>query len=114
MAKIPRNQSRIVFYNNEPEFDDFRRARGLSTIKQYATSELKYPTKEEILSLNTVNYIWTVTDRYEKLAAKFYGNPEMWWVIAYFNKKPAEFLIRPGTSIKISLPLEYILDYYGI
>jgi len=114
MAKIPRNQARMIFYNNEPEYDDFRRQRGLSRIKQYATSKLKYPTKMERTSLNTINHIWTISDRYEKLASEFYGSPEMWWVIAYFNQKPAEFLVSPGDIIKIPLPLEYILDYYGI
>jgi len=52
-------------------------------------------------------------DRFEKLAAQFYDDPEMWWVIAAFNKKPAEFLLSPGDIINIPLPLEYILDYMG-
>jgi hypothetical protein len=37
----------------------------------------------------------------------------MWWVIGWFNKKPAESDLKIGDKVLIPMPLEKILEYYG-
>jgi nucleoid-associated protein YgaU len=113
MALISRLQKRSIKINRSYTYDDFFRKRDVEYVKQYNTPTLEFPTKQEMGSLTVVTLAWKIGDRYEKLAAKHYGDPEMWWVIAAFNKKPAEFLITVGDVIHVPLPLEHVLDYMG-
>lgn len=113
MALISRYQKRKIKRNRSPEYEDFLNKRNLNFVKHYNTETIVYPTKEEIQALKVISKTWSIGDRYEKLASKYYGDPELWWVIATFNKKPAEFLLSPGDIIHIPTPLEYALDYMG-
>ena len=113
MAIISRYQKRRIKRNRNPEYDDFLRKRNVDYVRHYNTETIVYPTVEEIQALNVISKRWSIGDRYEKLAAQYYGDPELWWVIATFNKKPAEFLISLGDTIYIPTPLEYALDYMG-
>tara|TARA_R100000234_G_C4878368_1_gene126229 strand:+ start:124 stop:468 length:345 start_codon:yes stop_codon:yes gene_type:complete len=113
MALVSRLQNRIEIENRNPLYDRFRYDRNLTKIKHFDTQQLKFPTKEEMKTLTIITKPWAVGDRYEKLAAQYYKDPEMWWVIAAFNRKPAEFLLNNGDIVSIPLPLEYVLDYMG-
>jgi len=113
MAIISRLQNRQEIDNTHLIYDSFRKDRNLKKIVHIDTQRIRFPTKEEMKTLNVVTKAWGVGDRYEKLAAEYYKDPELWWVIAAFNRKPAEFLIEPGDIISVPLPLEYVLDYMG-
>ena len=113
MALVSRLQNRIEIENRNPLYDRFRYDRNLTKIKHFDTQQLKFPTKEEMKTLTIITKPWAVGDRYEKLAAQYYKDPEMWWVIAAFNRKPAEFLLNVGDTIIIPLELVDILRFYG-
>lgn len=83
--------------------------RGVEQIEQYRTPELVFPTREEEKRIKTVDYVWSQGDRYWRIAAKQYGDPNLWWVIAQFNKKPTEGHLSPGDTIKIPLELSRVL-----
>ena len=59
-------------------------------------------------NLQSVQHIWKTGDRYYKLAAKYYGEPTYWWVIALYNKAPTEAHLQLGDVIDIPVPLETI------
>ena len=59
--------------------------------------------------ITTNGYIWGVGDRYFKLAHRFYGDSKLWWVIAWFNKKPTESHVDVGDLILIPTDLDQIL-----
>jgi|TARA_R110002020_G_scaffold192518_1_gene392689 hypothetical protein len=82
-------------------------------IKKIATININYPSFEEMLDLDFENYIWTVGDRYYKLSTAFYGSPNYWWVIAWFNKKPTESHIKVGDVIRIPTSLGSALTAMG-
>ena len=90
MALISRYQNRIILKNDSFIYERARKDKNLNFIRQFDTAELRFPTKEEMKNLTVITKEWAVGDRYEKLAAKYYQDPEMWWVIAAFNRKPAE------------------------
>jgi len=113
MALISRYGRRRVFKNNAEQFRLILKERGRDFIRQYTSGQLTYPTMEQISTLHIENHLWGMGDRYDKLAQLHYGDPELWWVIAWFNKKPTDFLVRPGDNVLIPLPLEFILDYLG-
>ena len=77
------------------------------------TSELKYPSSTDIQNFEINTHIWKLGDRFYKLAHKAYGNPELWWVIAWFNKKPTDAHVKHGDAIHVPFPLEMVLSSYG-
>ena len=113
MALISRLRKRSVKRNRNVIYEDFLKRLGRAYISHFNTPEFNFPSVTEIQSLNVVSHVWTIGDRYEKLAARFYDDPEMWWVIGFFNQKPAEFLLSPGDVVFVPQPLEDILDYIG-
>ena len=88
------------FINNDDVYRNIFKDRGVTQIQQYGTRNLTYPTRKQIQSL--------------KVADTYYGDPKMWWVIAFFNQKPTESLLRYGDLIYIPNPLERVLNYYGV
>ncbi len=80
---------------------------------QYGTPRLRNPSTVDRIAVNTTNYIWKYGDRYYNLAQQFYGVPEYWWVIAWWNARPSEADILPGDVITIPLDLETTLNVLG-
>lgn len=112
---ISRYQNRSLFTNGNT-YGKYRKQfdkRNVGAITQYATPNFIYPTDEEFNSLITETIRWKIGDSFTKLAYKFYDDPELWWVIAWFNKKPADFLVKLGEEILVPLPLEDVLSFYN-
>tara|TARA_R100001086_G_scaffold246471_1_gene178753 strand:- start:2283 stop:2621 length:339 start_codon:yes stop_codon:yes gene_type:complete len=97
----------MIYYN---KFKD----RGVSQVHQYGTRQLKFPTGEQITELNILSHTWAYGDRYSNLAFSNYGDPKLWWVIAFFNQQPTESGLAFGDLVFIPHPLERILSFYGV
>lgn len=106
-----RYSNRRLLKNDAEEYSNLLEKRGLESIVQYGSGVLRYPSVEEIRTLSQIRHIWTAGDRFYKLAGQHYGNPEYWWVIAHYNKRPTEANMSIGDLIYIPLPLEKILTY---
>ena len=47
-------------------------------------------------------YLWKTGDRLEAVAAKYYGYPELWWLIAQANPQVADHVFIPaGTVLRV-------------
>lgn len=109
-----RYNNQNVFVNKKEAYKRFlERTRGLKEINQFSTPKFKYPTQIDRQGFRSVNHVWSSADRYFKLADKYYGDPSMWWVIAFYNQKPTESHISLGDVIYVPIPLESILFYIG-
>jgi len=108
MAK--RNDRRRIRKNKNRLYREMFRERGVKHIMQFMTPNLKHPTVEQIRTLDRRGHIWVRGDRFYKLAHKYYGKPEYWWVIAWFNQTPTEAHVEIGDVIKIPLPLHKVFD----
>ena len=108
---MSRYSNRRLLKNDLEEYEEFLDERGVKQITHFGTGMLKYPTVSQISRLQSVQHVWKTGDRYYKLAAEYYGNPRLWWVIAHYNKKPTEADAKTGDIIYIPLPLEKILSY---
>jgi len=111
---MSRYNSKIPFTNDNEFYKTFFEQREVKSIKQFSTPKLKNITQDQISSLSTISHIWSTGDRYSKLAYDHYGDSRLWWVIAWFNKKPTESHLEYGDLIYIPHPLERILDYMGV
>ena len=83
----------------------------LTEVVQTATLRLNEPTEEELRNdLNYVEKIFSIGDKMYKYAHEVYGSTEYWWVIAWFNNKPTEHLLKAGDTIKIPISLSDALQ----
>jgi len=79
--------------------------------RQYSTPTIFRITQAQRRSLTEVPHIWKTGDRFYKLAATYYGRPQLWWVIAMYNNTPTEGHVKLGDAIIIPTPIEQLLRY---
>ena len=106
--------NRRVLRNRNLAFSKIFENRDMGSMLHYETPAFRYPTVDEIATLVSVSHTWQIGDRYWRLASQHYSDPGMWWVIAWFNKKPTESHVKFGENIYIPFPLERILQYYDV
>ena len=64
------------------------------------------------MNLTSTSHTWKLGDRYYKLAYEHYGDPEVWWVIAMYNKKPTEAFVNVGDRIYIPKPIDIVIQHF--
>lgn len=111
---INRDALRDTIDNFGDQYSDIIGGRGQYFIQQYVTKRLKYPSAEDLRDITTLKHVWQVGDKYWKLAQTHYGNPQLWWIIGWFNKLPTEAHLGYGTTVMIPFPLERLYRYFGI
>jgi len=98
-----------IAVNADPMYANVFKSRGVNYIRQYTTQRLTYPTPEELADIQDIGVVWGVGDHLWKLSQKYYGLPEYWYIIAFYNQTH-EFNIKPGQTIYIPTPLSRILS----
>ena len=111
---ISRYQLRGKALNKNKLYDETFKKRGVKYIKHYRTPNLRFPTEKELKKIDSVEHIWKLGDRYEKLAFESYGDSKYWWVIAWWNGHPTEASIQTGDFLDIPLDLNAALDVLGV
>jgi len=110
---MPRHGNEDIFDNNNEFYEEFIEKRGLTKITQYRTPRFPPLTPKVRRGFNTVRYIWKQGDKFYKVANEFYGDPRLWWVLAWFNQMPNEGMLRPGKVLYIPQPLNKILTFFN-
>ncbi len=102
--------------NNSSEYYRFLRQErnNLKNIVQYETPTLYHPDILERANLQTTTHIWVLGDRYYKLANQYYGDPSLWWIIAWYNGRPTEADAFPGDLLTIPLDASAVLTVLGV
>ena len=101
------------FKNNSAYYAPLRLSRKLKSVIQYGTAVLYHPNVSERAALQKDTHIWKYGDRFYNLADKYYNNPELWWIIAWYNGYPTEAHIRKGDVIEIPVSLEEVAAVLG-
>ena len=109
---MSRYYSRQTVKNNNELYEALLEERGLNHIKHYVTPEMQGLTVGERASLERTKHIWKLGDKFFKLAAQYYGDPKMWWVIARYNTLPTEAHVSTGQIIYIPQPLTRVLTLF--
>ena len=74
-------------------------------------NRIKYP--EIPLNINDLYIITSIGDRLDLLANRFYGDTELWWVIATANMNKVRrdnFALKPNIEIRIPANLRSVLS----
>jgi nucleoid-associated protein YgaU len=111
---VSRYSGRKIFNNFSARYKEIFKKRNVARIRHYPTPNVTHLTPAQIASLEKMTHIWKQGDRYYKLAQKYYNNAELWWVIAWFNKKPTEAHVKLGDVVYIPVPLDRVLKYYKV
>ena len=114
MAYSRFSRREIVINDSEGYEKEFFEPRGIKQVIQYTTPVMRYPTNEEMASLNLTTAVWGATDKIYNVADAAYGSPELWWVIAWFNKKSCAVEFKVGDVYYIPQPLNRVLEMYGV
>jgi nucleoid-associated protein YgaU len=108
---MSRFRNRSTIKNDNDLYVEILEERDVKYISHYETPNFRYPTPKEIGDLVIQEHIWKKGDRYFKLAHEYYGEPKLWWVIAWYNKKPTESHANLGDIIYIPTPIGKIMKY---
>ena len=102
------------FRNNLDYYEYLRENRDIRIANHFATPILKNPSISERSRIITDTHIWSLGDRYYKLADKYYGDSTYWWVIAWYNSAPTEVDLEYGDMLDIPINLNTVLDVLGL
>jgi len=108
-----RNKRRSMGTNTEQMYERVFKKKGVKSIIQYTTPVFRRPTQESLDSIRYQTYVWTAGDRFWRLADKFYGDREYWYIIARFNNKPTEAHVKTGDEILIPSDLGRAIEVLG-
>jgi len=108
-----RNKRRSIATNADQMYNKVFKKKGVKSIIQYSTPVFRRPTQDKLDSISYQPYIWTAGDRYWRLADKFYGDRNYWYIIARFNNKPTEAHIKVGDEIRIPTDLGKAIEVLG-
>jgi hypothetical protein len=101
---------RTIIKNDNELFQEVFRKRNVKFIDHYSTPVMREITSEMSSKIEQISHVWSLGDRYYKLAYKYYGNVSWWWVIARFNNRPTESHNSIGDVIMIPVPLADVLS----
>ena len=102
---MPKYIGREKYINNEDQYSEMLEGRDVSNIEHFLTFIIgeKYNT-----NYSSRDYVWKKGDKLYKLAYRFYGDLQYWWVIALWNNKPTDAHYSVGDVIEIPLLPEEI------
>ena len=104
----------IALSELDEKYDYLFENRSNKIINMTAMKQINAMTDAERSAVDTRRYTWRTSDRYWKIAERFYGDPRLWFIVAYFNKAPTEFHVSAGQSILIPTSPRFILEKLGI
>lgn len=109
-----RYESRDKFKNKLEQFRDLFDKRNVSFINHYTTPVFNYTNDNNINKVQIYSHTWKAGDRLYKLAYEHYNDSTLWWIIAWFNKKPTESHFEIGEEIYIPKPLNEVIKIIGL
>ncbi len=84
--------------------------KGAKHLTHYAAPRFTVLSDSLIAKIEVQMVTWGLSSRFYKLADKFYGDPNLWWVIAFFNRKPTDFHAKLGETIFIPNQWEVVYN----
>lgn len=105
-----RYQQRPTKVSRSNEDDKILKKRGLRKINHYSSPAFSKMPDSLYDQVNLEFHVWKIGSRFYKLAAEHYGDPRLWWIIAYFNKRPTDGHAKIGDVIYIPVNWEEVYD----
>ena len=104
---MPKFNKKTLFVNDTIQYDDILQEKGVDFIRQYATSFFSKTMVKD--TYNFYEHFWKRGDKLYKLAHEYYGDRNLWWVIALWNGQPTEADYSFGDVVQIPYPVDDII-----
>jgi len=104
-----RYESRPVKVTTSRDSENVKK-RGNKNIIHYVGPTFDKITEDLYDSNQLEFHVWKIGTRFYKLASEHYGDPRLWWVIAYFNKKPTDSHVSLGEVVYVPTRWHPIFD----
>jgi hypothetical protein len=111
---MSRYNGRAIFKTSNSLYWDDLKKRGLKYFRFYETPRFEEPSPFDLAEIEDIGHLWSLGDRYFKLAHQYYGDSELWWIIAWYNQKPTEAHVKIGEVINVPTPLWKVRRAYGV
>tara|TARA_Y100000592_G_C5429178_1_gene297384 strand:+ start:429 stop:773 length:345 start_codon:yes stop_codon:yes gene_type:complete len=111
---MPRHGTEDIITNRNEFYEEFFEARDLDRITHYRSPVFPPMNAGVAKNFTSERYIWKLGDKYYKIADRAYGDPKLWWAIAWFNQKPTEGSLKQGDVIYIPRPINKLLTYMNM
>lgn len=108
-----RNERREIVINKSDFYKKKREEKNLNFFRHYSSLRMSRVTPSDVSDLTVIDHVWSLGDRYHKLAHKYYGDVNLWYLIAWFNRKPTDGHVKLGDTIHVPMPLEKIIYLYN-
>ncbi len=105
---LDRNEKRDILLNKHELYKKKLKDRGIKSFRHFSKMKMSKVSPEDMGTLTIIDHIFTTGDSLSKLAFKYYGDTRYWWILAVFNEKPIDNLIKIGDTMHIPLPLEEV------
>ena len=86
---------------NDQQYKDLLEDRGIESISYYENYSFSNNFTSEDYAV--YEHIWSHGDKLYKLAIKYYGNREMFWMIGLFNNKPTDAHYAYGDIVLVPI-----------
>ena len=97
--------------NDDKVYSKFLQKTGTTSVTHKGIVVLGDPKREDFLKEITVKqHYFSAGDSLTKIAYNNYGDPRLWWVIAWFNTKPTDLHCEIGDKIFIPFPIEEVIN----
>tara|TARA_B100000989_G_C19469172_1_gene439842 strand:+ start:755 stop:1108 length:354 start_codon:yes stop_codon:yes gene_type:complete len=80
---------------------EFLEKIGADLVNHYDLIQFGDVSEVFLQSISKIRHVYTSSDKLSKLAHRYYGDPRLWWVIAWFNQKPTDFHCKIGDIIEV-------------
>ena len=112
---ISRYGARELTTNDDKGYqEDILERRGIKKMVHFTTPTLRYPTSDEVASLDIRAFTWKRGSSLSKIAAIEYGDATLWWVLAWYNKKPTDAHCNLGDIVFVPKPLDRIITQFRV
>ena len=98
MASYSNRQKKITI--GKEFLEEFLEQRGLNEIVFYDNFIFKDFDED---SYSFIEHVWSHGDKLYKLAQRYYGDKDMFWMIALYNKKPTDSHYKYGDIVEIPI-----------
>jgi len=99
---MPKYLSRTKFRNDSDLYEDYFEDRDVESIEQFTT--MKFNNEALKKEYSVINHVWSKGDKFYKLAHRYYGRRDYWWLISMWNGTPTEAHCFYGLNIQIPFP----------
>lgn len=104
------DENSVILENEDRIYGKFMDKIGAKKLDHSSLVLFGNPVDSAFLKkIRVMKHIFASGDRLSRLAHKYYGDAELWWVLAWFNGKPTDFHCKIGDTILVPSPLEEVI-----